>query len=108
MKALFAAALLIVPASTLAAKGALKGRAAIGGIGPVQRITIFNDGTVNWSNCELRLPTNKHYKMAALRGNDQEGIMITRFTQDGTELDKPLDAISIKCDQGQAKFVFSH
>ena len=107
MKFLLLTLLLVAPASTLAAKGALKGHAQIGGLGPVQRITIHNDGTVNWYHCELRLPTNKHYLMDSLRGNDQDGIMITRFTQDGPELDRPLDSIQVKCDQGQATFKFT-
>ena len=108
MKLFLVALLLVIPASSLAAKGALKGHAQIGGLGPVQRITIHNDGTVNWSNCELRLPNNKHYKMAALRGNDSDGIMITRFVQDGVEIDKPLDSMVVKCDQGSATFKFTN
>ena len=109
MKFLLLAVLLVAPGSAFAGGkgGALKGHAAIGGLGPVQRITIYNDGTVNWMHCELRLPNNKHYLMPRLQGHDQEGIMITRFTQDGTEVDKPLDSIQVKCDEGTAKFKFS-
>ncbi len=107
MRLLALALVLVVPASSFAAKGPLKGHAAIGGLGPVKRITIYNDGTVNWTHCELRLPTNQHYLMDTLRGHDQDGIMITRFTQDGAALDKPLDALTVKCDQGSGKFAFS-
>ncbi len=107
MKTLLVVLLVVAPASALAGKGALVGHAQIGGLGPVQRITIHNDGKINWTHCELRLPNNKHYLMPTLKGLDQDGIMITRFVQDGAEVDKPLDTLSVKCDQGSATFKFS-
>jgi hypothetical protein len=100
-------ALMLLLATPAFAGGTLKGHAAIGGLGPVQRITIYNDGNTNWNKCELRLPNNKHYMMPRLQGHDQDGIMITRFTQDGAELDKKLDTITVKCAEGTAKFPFS-
>ena len=86
---------------------ALKGHAVLGGIGPAKRITVYNDGTTKWTNCEVRLPNNRHYKMAQLNAADQDGIMITRFDQDGTELDRPLDGVMVRCDQGASHFNFS-
>ncbi len=79
----------------------------IGGIGPAKRITLYNGGETGWANCEVRLPNNKRYKLGALKGRDYEGIMITRFNQEGTELDRPLDGVVVKCDQGSAHFNFS-
>jgi hypothetical protein len=95
-----------VEAPAAAAPG-LKGHAAFGGIGPAKRITLYNDSSAPWTNCELRLPNNRHYRMASLRAGDQEGVMITRFSQDGTELDRPLDSIAVRCDQGASRFSFS-
>lgn len=92
------------PAAAAEEGGGLKGTAKIIGFGPARQITVHNNGTTNWSNCELRLPTNKRYMMAALKAGDQESIVLPRFSQDGVELDKPLDHLMVKCDQGSASF----
>lgn len=89
------------------AGGTLKGAASVIGLGPAKQITVRNQGTVLWTNCDLRLPDNRHYKLAQLRGNDQERIFLHVFKQDGTELDRPLDSIVVKCDQGTSRFNFS-
>jgi hypothetical protein len=85
----------------------LKGRAELGGIGPAKRITLYNDSSFEWTQCDLRLPNNKHYTLGNLRSGDQDGILVSRFTQDGVQFDKPLDGLTVKCNEGTAKFVFS-
>lgn len=85
----------------------LKGRAELGGIGPAKRITVYNDSSFEWTQCDLRLPNNKHYSLSNLRSGDQDGILVSRFTQDGVQFDKPLDGLTVKCNEGTAKFVFS-
>jgi hypothetical protein len=89
------------------AGNALKGRASFIGIGPAKRITISNDGSTLWTKCDLRLPNNKHYVLDVLRPGDHESIVYPRFKQDGTELDRPLDWILVKCEEGQSRFSFS-
>lgn len=86
--------------------GSLKGRATIIGLGPAKQITVYNKGDKAWTNCDLRLPTNKHYALASLRAADQERIFLHMFKQDGVELDRPLDVITVKCDQGTSRFLF--
>jgi hypothetical protein len=82
----------------------LKGSAKIIGFGPARQITVNNNGTTNWSNCELRLPTNKRFKVAALKAGDHESVVLPKFEQDGVEHDKPLDVLMVKCDQGSGSF----
>jgi hypothetical protein len=95
------------PAAPPTARPMLKGHATIGGIAHLVRFTIFNDSNVVWTNCELRLANNKHYWLGTLRDHDFEGVMITRFTQDGTELDRELDWIWVRCAEGESRFNFS-
>lgn len=85
----------------------LKGHASFIGIGPAKRLTIHNDTDTLWTHCDLRLPNNKHYVLDVLRPRDHDSISYPRFSQDGTELDRPLDWILVKCDQGQVRLNFS-
>jgi hypothetical protein len=85
---------------------ALKGHATIGGLGPVKQIAVFNDSDDKWTNCDLRLPTNQHYALKELTAKDQERVFLHMFKQDGVELDRPLDAITVKCDQGSVRLPF--
>lgn len=89
------------------AANTLKGRASFIGVGPAKRITLYNDSSSYWTRCELRLPNNKHFLLPNLRPGDQESILYPRFKQDGAEVDRPLDWILVKCDEGQARFSFS-
>ena len=85
----------------------LKGHASFIGLGPAKRITVHNDSALRWTRCELRLPNNRHFMLSQLRAGDHEAIVYPRFNQDGTELDRPLDWILVKCDEGQSRFNFS-
>ena len=85
----------------------LRGRAELGGIGHLKRFTIYNDSNINWTNCELRLANNQHFWLGFLRMGDQDGVMITRFTQDGVELDRDIDWIWVRCTEGESRFNFS-
>jgi hypothetical protein len=89
--------------------GGLKGHASMAGVGPeaAHKIVLYNDGDTPWSHCELRLPNNKRFVIERLRAGDSESVMLFKFNQDGTEYDRPLDSLSVKCDEGQAKFNFS-
>ena len=86
---------------------ALKGRATINGIGPAKRITLYNDSSTGWTHCELRLPDNRRYQLSYLRAGDHEGIALPRFSQDGTEYDRPLDWLQVRCVEGQTRLNFS-
>jgi hypothetical protein len=83
---------------------ALEGSAKIIGFGPARQITVNNDGDTDWTGCELRLPTNKRYLLKFLQAHDHESVVLPKFNQDGVELDKPLDQITVKCEQGTGTF----
>ena len=95
------------PPPAAPAGGRLNGHAAINGFGPAKRITLFNDSKDNWSHCDLRLPDNRHYLMQSLKAGDSEAVSLPHFTQDGTAFDKPLDSLSVKCNEGESRFNFS-
>ncbi len=83
-----------------AAKVGLKGRATLRG----PRLTLYNDSGSAWTECELRLPSNRRYILKSLAAHDSEGIMLLRFAQDGVPRDLPADSVKVKCDQGEARF----
>ncbi len=85
----------------------LAGHATINGVAFAKRITLSNDSKQNWTHCDLRLPNNRHYELATLRAGDSESISLPNFKQDGTEYDKPLDSLSVKCNEGESRFNFS-
>jgi hypothetical protein len=98
----------LLPKATASAGARLQGHASLGGIGPAatHKVVVSNDGTTPWTKCDIRLPTNKHFVLDELDAGDSESIMMLRFKQDGSELDKPVDSITVKCDQGEAHFTF--
>ncbi len=85
----------------------LRGRAEVNGIGHLRRFTIFNDSNFNWTSCELRLANNLHFWLGSLRAGEWDGVMMTRFTQDGTEHDRDLEWIWVRCAEGESRFAFS-
>jgi hypothetical protein len=82
----------------------LEGSAKIIGFGPARQITVNNDSDADWTDCELRLPTNKRYMLKFLKARDHESVVLPKFNQDGVEYDKPLDQITVKCEQGTGTF----
>ena len=78
----------------------LKGRATR--IGP--HFSIDNDMSIAWTNCDVRLPSNKRYLMNHLEAGDHEAIMIMRFAQDGIQRDLPDSILTVTCDQGVGTF----
>jgi len=96
------------PNTAAPAGGRLKGHASLGGIGPAatHKVVVSNDGTTPWTQCDIRLPTNKRFVLDELDAGDSESIMLLRFKQDGPEFDKPVDSVAVKCDQGEARFTF--
>lgn len=95
------------PAPEVAAAPApppLRGRAEITGFGPLRRLVIFNRDQRPWTNCDLRLPSNKHYVLDRLKGGDQEAIAMMKFKQDGTEHDRENTWLNVKCNEGTAQF----
>ncbi len=91
------------------AAGGLIGHAAFSGVGPAvgHKVVVYNDGAVEWTHCDLRLPTNLHYLLERLPAKQSESIMVFKFKQDGAAYDRPIDSITVKCSQGRAKFTFS-
>jgi tetratricopeptide (TPR) repeat protein len=96
------------PETPASAGGRLQGHASLAGIGPAatHKVVVSNDGTTPWTQCDIRLPTNKHFVLDELEAGDSESIMLLRFKQDGSEFDKPVDSITVKCEQGEARFTF--
>ena len=98
----------LVSGLALAGSGSLKGHVKVLGFGPLtKKMILYNEGSTAWTQCELRLPNNKHYKLPKLDAADQERILFSRFVQDGTAYDKPIDSVTVKCAEGEAKFTFS-
>lgn len=85
----------------------LTGHAEFGGVGPMKRITVYNDQSSAWTKCEVRLANNKRYKLSELGANSSEGMMLFRFEQDGVETDATIDGVKVKCAEGEGNFTFS-
>lgn len=94
------------PPSGNTAGGPLKGHATFKGAGPWKLLGLFNDENFQWTNCLLTLPGNLTYKLASLRANDRESIALSNFQQHGPEIDTPQTSVTVKCAEGQARFVF--
>ena len=93
-------------------RGSLRGHASVTGVGGglglgARRIILYNDSAANWTNCDLRLPNNKHYVLRSLEAHRDEGIMLFRFEQDGTPRDIPIEWVNVRCNEGQGRFGFS-
>ncbi len=82
----------------------LVGQGGISGMGPFRRLTLYNGGEFNWTKCELRLPDNRRYELASLEARSSDGIMLRKFTQDGTEVDAAVTYVQVKCTEGSARF----
>jgi hypothetical protein len=68
----------------------------------MQRIWIRNDGDVPLHKCELRLLDNRHYLLSEpLGAKDDEAVMLFRFSQDGVHVDKPVDSLLVRCQEGE-------
>jgi hypothetical protein len=68
----------------------------------LQRLYLRNDGKVPLHKCELRLPDNRHYVVTEpLAPQDEEAVMLFRFSQDGLPMDRPLDYVLVKCVEGE-------
>jgi len=96
------------PRKPASAGAELKGHASYHGFGPTatHKVVINNDGPTLWTECDIRLPTNKHFVLKELAAGESESIMMMRFAQDGAELDRPLDSVDVKCEQGEAHLKF--
>jgi hypothetical protein len=80
--------------------GELKGHASMNALG---RLTLYNDSATLWTDCLLTLPDGKVYKEKELKPNSDDGIMVIKFlAPPGPQL----DAVRVKCAEGEAKFVF--
>lgn len=96
------------PRKAASAGPQLQGHASYHGFGPTatHKVVINNDGPTLWTECDVRLPTNKHFVLKELAAGESESIMMMRFAQDGAELDRPLDSVDVKCEQGEAHLKF--
>jgi hypothetical protein len=86
--------------------GGMVGGATVNGFGALKRITVRNDSKFDWHACEVRLPTNKRYRLGTLQADSSEGILWFRFDADGVERDVPVDSVLMKCSEGWARFEF--
>ncbi len=87
--------------------GGLVGEASVAGLGPMKRITVYNRSKTDWHRCEVRLPSNKRFKLGTLQAESSEGILWFRFEVDGVERDVPIDSVTMRCSEGVGRFVFS-
>jgi hypothetical protein len=85
--------------------GTLQGKAMIEGFGPMKQVVLTNNGKFDWTNCDLRLPTNMKHHLPLIKANGgYDTAVLPAFKQDGVVYDRPLDRIIVKCDQGSAVF----
>jgi len=89
------------PTEVPAAAPPLKGHAEMGAF---SRVWLYNDSATTWSNCELRLPNNTHFKIESIRGRENDKVRLGAFEPDGPLKDVPINSVTVKCDQGVGKF----
>lgn len=80
---------------------ALKGHAEMGAF---SRVWIYNDSPAPWSNCELKLPNNTHFKIEALPARSNDKVRMGAFEPAGPVKDVPINSVTVTCDQGVGKF----
>ncbi len=85
---------------TTPAVGVLKGHATRN---VMNRLTLYNETDGPWTDCLLTLTDGRFYKLAELKPNGDEGIMMIKFMGPP---DPPLDFVKVKCAEGEAKFLF--
>lgn len=84
----------------------LKGHATYGGAGRWTAIQLFNDSTIDWTECTLLLlPLESRYALAKLVAQDHE--LIARSNFDNPDFDREPTAVRVTCRQGEAKFPFN-
>jgi hypothetical protein len=88
--------------------GALIGRATLaGGLSP-HRVYLYNDGQVDWTNCDLQLSNGLHYPMARLRAGRSDGIAYFKFIPRGPVVIAPVESITLRCAEGASTFPFTY
>jgi hypothetical protein len=90
------------PAASAPKGPALQSRAERNALG---RITIYNDGKADWTECQLRLPDQSHYQLGLLAAGNHDGVMSIKFTKNP---EPPLDHVVVHCDEGQTRFEFEN
>jgi hypothetical protein len=89
------------------ADGVLQGIARKTGGWIGTRIIVKNTSTIRWTRCDVRLPDNRHYRIDSLDPREEEGIMLTKFTQDGVRRDVAIDSVLMQCNEGVGKLPFA-
>ncbi len=92
---------------TAAGNGLLQGIARKTGGWIGTRIIIKNTSSIRWNRCDVRLPDNRHYRIDSLDPREEEGIMLTKFTQDGVHRDVAIDSVLVQCTEGVGKLPFA-
>lgn len=87
----------------LAPKGIFRGEASIASFGPSKRITLYNTGTIAWTNCDLSLPNDSHYQMERMAAGASDGISLMRFKSNGPDREVPPTWLNVKCTEGTAR-----
>jgi hypothetical protein len=88
--------------------GALIGRASTSGGPKPRRIYLYNDGQVDWTNCDLQLSNGLHYPMARLRAGRSDGIAYFKFGPPSASAAAPPENVTLRCTEGAATFPFSY
>ena len=79
-----------------------------GGIGPARRLTIFNYGTTQWSNCVVTANDLYMYTVGTITAGGHEGIMMIKFKDKAGNVFTSTAQVTrakIHCDQGTASAV---
>lgn len=86
----------------------LDGQVTITGYGEGRRVIIKNRSTLDWHNCDVRLPNGKHYFIGDLDAGDDDGVMLFRFDHDRNAPPLPkMEGISVVCREGTGRFPIS-
>jgi hypothetical protein len=82
---------------------ALQGHAEKGAV----RITVYNDSSTPWTDCELSLKDGRYYKLGDLGANSDDAVMTVKFSKPAAPPKPAMDHVVVKCDEGEAKFAFA-
>ena len=84
-----------------------QGRVTANGAGNMRRIVIYNTSSVDWHDCDVRLPNNRHYRIGDLDGGDDDGVLLFRFEYDSTPAWPATNAVRVICREGMSLFPVS-
>ncbi len=85
----------------------LDGQVTVIGAGAGRRVIIRNRANRDWHNCDVRLPSGKHYRIGDLDEGEEDGVMMFRFDYDGAVQEPRAEGITVICREGTGHFQIS-